>query len=286
VCLGLLGVNRTHLCAPLTSWCLSRDLSTSSVQMSVNGKVAMVTGAAMGLGRAFTEELLKKGAKVAFTDINETVGQSTLADLSSKYGQNMVTFIKCDVTKEEEVKESFKSVKEKLGNIDIMINNAGLGLEFKGWEKSVEVNVMGTIRGSNYAIEHMRRDKGGNGGVIVNISSMAGINPNPCGPIYSATKGAIIMFSLSWAVSPELQKNGIRINVLAPAFADTKLYQNLQDEDSIHVPQVASLIKNKVGCMTPEFVAENMMELIEDETKNGAIMKLSQNGGKDYHKPS
>lgn len=252
--------------------------------MSVSGKVAMVTGAAQGLGKAFTEELLKKGAKVAFTDINESVGHSTLSDLSSRYGENMVTFIKCDVTKETEVKESFQTVIDKLGSIDIMVNNAGMGEEFKGWEKTVEVNVMGTIRGSNYAIEHMRTDKGGKGGVIVNISSMAGINPMPCGPIYSATKGAILMFSLSWAVSPELQQNGIRMNVLCPAFADTAMYKSLQQEDLVHVPQVVTMIASKVGVMTPEYVAENMMELIEDETKNGAIMKLSETAGKVYHK--
>ncbi|XP_005103971.2 15-hydroxyprostaglandin dehydrogenase [NAD(+)] [Aplysia californica] len=252
--------------------------------MSVSGKVALITGAAQGLGRAFSEELLKKGAKVGLTDMNEEAGQATVSEFSTKYGQNKVFFMKCDVTSEAQMEETFQTIKERLGGLDIVINNAGIGSEFNGWEKTVDVNVKGVLRGSMLAMEHMRRDKGGNGGVIINVSSMGGINPNPCGPVYSATKAAVLMYSLSWALNPELTMNGLRINALAPSFVDTQLYQGLSDQSTIHVPQIAEKIIERVGIMTPQSVAENMMELIEDQTKNGAVMKLSKVGGKEYHK--
>jgi len=251
--------------------------------MNVSNKISVITGAAKGLGKAFAEELLKNGAKVVLTDFNEKLGQSTLAEFSQKYSKDKVLFIKCDVTNDTQTREMFQSVKSKFGNLDIMINNAGCGKEFDGWEMTIDLNVTGTLRSTMLALEQMRRDKGGNGGVIINVSSMAGIHPNPCGPVYSASKGAILMYSLSLAKNPELAANGIRINVLAPAFVQTSMYQGLMDESSIHVPQIAKMILSKVGVMTPQYVAENMMELIVDESKTGAIMKLSQNGGKDYH---
>jgi len=248
--------------------------------MSLVGKIAAVTGAAQGLGKIFAEKLLKNGASVVLSDYNEAQGQSTLAEFSKKYGQEKVSFVKCDVTNNAQMKEMFQSIKSKFGKLDIMINNAGINNEFDGWERTVDINLNGTLRGTVLAMEHMRRDKGGNGGVIVNVASTAGINPIPCGPVYAATKSGIVMFSLSWARNPELAANGVRVNVLAPAFVETSLFQNMS---SIHAPQIGKMIISKIGVMTPEYVAENMMELIVDENKTGAVMKLSQNGGKEYH---
>ncbi|CAG5123110.1 unnamed protein product [Candidula unifasciata] len=129
----------------------------------------------------------------------------------------------------------------------------------------------------------MRRDKGGNGGVIVNIASMAGINPNPCGPVYGATKSAIIMYSQAWAKNPELAANGVRINVLAPAFADTALVAKMKDTTTIHLPTVADQIIARVGIMTPEDVAEALFELVDDQNKTGAVLKIAKATGKEYH---
>ncbi|KAH9488771.1 hypothetical protein Btru_059392, partial [Bulinus truncatus] len=227
------------------------DIECRQISMSLSGKVAIVTGAAQGLGRAFCEILLQHGAKVGLTDINVDAGSRTAAEFESKYGQNRVAFCKCDITNASEMSDAFHSIKSKLGGLAIVINNAGVGFEMGDkWEMTVDVNLKGTIRGTMLAMDMMRKDKGGYGGVIVNVASMAGINPNPCGPVYGATKSAIIMFSQAWAKNPELAQNGVRINVLAPAFAHTALLGNLSDDGAIHAPTVAKMIVERVGIMT------------------------------------
>uniref|UniRef100_A0A0B6YQ65 15-hydroxyprostaglandin dehydrogenase [NAD(+)] n=2 Tax=Arion vulgaris TaxID=1028688 RepID=A0A0B6YQ65_9EUPU len=136
--------------------------------MSLSGKAAIVTGAAQGLGKAFSEVMLQNGAKVALTDYSSDHGLKTLAEFQTKYGENKVMFMKCDVTSKEEMAETFQTVKERFGGLDIVINNAGVGFEMGDlWEKTVDVNLKGTIRGTILGIEHMRRDNGGHGGVIV-----------------------------------------------------------------------------------------------------------------------
>ncbi|XP_055889405.1 15-hydroxyprostaglandin dehydrogenase [NAD(+)]-like isoform X1 [Biomphalaria glabrata] len=258
--------------------------SRNRCNMSCTGKVALVTGAAQGLGKAFCEILLKNGAKVGLTDVNAELGSRTAAEFESKYGKNRVVFQKCDVTSTSDFTDAFQKIKSTLGGLDIVVNNAGVGFEMGNkWELTVDINVKGTIKGTMLAMDNMRKDKGGQGGVIVNVASMAGINPNPCGPVYGATKSAIITFSQCWAKNPELLQNGVRINVLAPAFAETEMMKGLSDKSSIHAPVIVEMIKQKVGIMTPEFVAEAFYELVEDQTKTGAILKVAQTTGKQYH---
>ncbi|CAG5127036.1 unnamed protein product [Candidula unifasciata] len=252
--------------------------------MSIKDKVAIVTGAAQGLGREFCEMLLRNGAKVVLTDLNKDQGTRAVSELRKIYGLHKTMFIQCDVTSQAQMNEMFKTVKEQYGRPEIVINNAGVGFEMgQLWEKTVDVNVKGTIRCTMLAMEYMRRDSGGAGGVIVNIASVAGINPNPCGPVYGATKSAIILFSQAWAKNPELLSNGVRINVLAPAFVETDLLAKLADKTTIHAPEIAEQIIDRVGVLRPETVAEALLDLINDQTKNGAILTISKNTGKRYY---
>ncbi|BFZ09506.1 hypothetical protein BsWGS_12545 [Bradybaena similaris] len=252
--------------------------------MSVKDKVAIVTGAAQGLGREFCDVLLRNGAKVVLTDLNNEQGKRTVAELRHKYGHHKVMFIQCDVTSQAQMRETFKAVKEQYGRPDIVVNNAGVGFEMgELWEKTVDVNVKGTFRCTILAMECMRRDAGGRGGVIINIASVAGINPNPCGPVYGATKSAIIMFSQAWAKNPELLANGVRINVLAPAFVETDLLAKLADKSTIHAPDIAEQMIGRVGVLRPETVADGLLDLINDQTKNGAILTISKTTGKQYY---
>ncbi|MEQ2300247.1 hypothetical protein AMECASPLE_023347 [Ameca splendens] len=155
--------------------------------MALEGKNAVVTGAAAGIGRAVVEILLQNGAKVALWNINEAAGESAAESLKKQYGAGKTLFLKCDVESEEQIKAAFQKTKETFGGIDILCNNAGILNETK-WEKTVSINLVSVIRGTYIALEHMNKLSGGKGGVIINTASMAGTGPFLSCPTYTATK--------------------------------------------------------------------------------------------------
>ncbi|XP_070839376.1 15-hydroxyprostaglandin dehydrogenase [NAD(+)]-like isoform X2 [Chaetodon trifascialis] len=190
--------------------------------MALNGKVAVVTGAAMGIGKAITEMLLQNGAKVALLDVNETAGKDFMEALEKQYGQERTLFMICNVESEEQLKAAFQKTAETFGGIDILCNNAGI-LNESAWEKTVSINLMGTIRGTYLALEHMSKLSGGRGGVIVNTASLA-----------------------------------------------AKLGQYCQLVDA------TQQLVEKIGISTVDEVAESLLELLTDETKNGEALLVFQ----------
>lgn len=250
--------------------------------MNLVGKVALVTGGARGMGYAFTEALLDQKVKVCFCDINEDLGLRSLQELKSKFGETNVMFQVCDVTRQQPMENLFQSVKEKFGCLDIVCNNAGLGGEtYPLWEKAVDVNLKGTTRGTLLALEHMRTDRGGNGGVIINVSSAAGLNVNPLSPVYSATKAGIIALTRSLAMNSDVKSAGVRLNVLCPAFVDTDLVKEINEENCLDVKKAQQFVK-VIGMITKEEAAESFMELVCDVNQNGAVLKCSKTDGKQY----
>lgn len=251
------------------------------IYFSVVDKVVMVTGAASGIGLAFTEIFLQQGAMVSFCDINDDTGQDTLRNLQDRFDVNRIMFQKCNVTNQEEMAEFFRSTKDRFGNIDIVINNAGVGGETTTWERTIDVNLKGTLRGTFLGLEYLRTDKGGRGGVIVNVSSVAGLKENPFSPVYCASKAGIVAFSKSVACNEDIVNNGVRVNVICPAFADTALVSKINSDACLNVSKAKEFIE-MVGIMTTQEVAEGLLELVTDDTKNGAILKMSKLTGKDY----
>ncbi|XP_052779936.1 15-hydroxyprostaglandin dehydrogenase [NAD(+)]-like isoform X2 [Mya arenaria] len=166
--------------------------------MKIPGAVVIVTGGSRGLGRAFSVELLKRGARVCVADINETEGRQTEAELQRQYGADKAFFVKCDVTKEDDTKDLWRVAVERFTTVDLMVNNAGIMNETLV-EETVQINLMGAMRGSMLAFEHMRRDRGGKGGVIINVASTAGLFPVFFMPTYVASKYALVGFTRSWA---------------------------------------------------------------------------------------
>ncbi|KAK7114671.1 15-hydroxyprostaglandin dehydrogenase [NAD(+)]-like isoform X2 [Littorina saxatilis] len=250
--------------------------------MKVDGKGALVTGGAQGLGKAFSKILLQNGAKVFFTDINEEVGKTTLTEFQQTYGQNNVRFFKADVTSTAQMKESFDMAKSWLGGLHVVVNNAGIGGEGDDmWEKLIDINLKGPIRCSRLAVDYMRRDKGGEGGVIVNIASTGGLRPNPYGPVYSGSKAGLIMYSRSIAANQEYTSNGVRVCTLCPSFADTALVANISKGTTTNTEAALALV-NQVGIMTVEEVADCLHELVTDDSKNGAVLAVSKHQGKTY----
>ncbi|XP_039631863.1 15-hydroxyprostaglandin dehydrogenase [NAD(+)]-like [Polypterus senegalus] len=246
--------------------------------MSLDGKIALITGAVKGIGRAFSEILLKNGAKVSLLDINTSEGNELKTLFDSAYGEGRTCFIRCDVSSETELNDAFQKTIETFGRLDIICNNAGI-LDEKDWEKMVSVNLNGVIRGTLLGLKHMKKEEGG---VIVNVSSLAGLGPLPSAPVYTATKHGVVGFSRALADGSSLLGLGIRINVLCPAFVDTHFFKSEINETLAAIQDARNKLFHQFGVLQPSEVAESFLQLVTDKSKNGAVLHIMKNGGAHY----
>ncbi|TRY85365.1 hypothetical protein DNTS_031305, partial [Danionella cerebrum] len=254
--------------------------------MSLYGKAALVTGGAQGIGRAVVQKLLQNGAKVALVDLNRSVGEDCKRDLESQFGDESCVFIQCDVTDGEKLRDAFKNTVETFGRLDVVINNAGINNE-KNWEKTIDVNLTSVVKGTYLALEQMSKEYGKEGGVIINVSSMAAFHHSPHQPVYTATKYGVIGFSRAIADASEQGDYRVRINTLCPAFVDTQLLKSVEEEETM-----GKFVKykddfkdrmDKYGILKPSLIADGMLRLITDESLNGAVMKITCSKGIHFH---
>ncbi|XP_060818997.1 15-hydroxyprostaglandin dehydrogenase [NAD(+)]-like [Bombus pascuorum] len=190
--------------------------------MDVKGRVALVTGAASGIGKSCAVELLNEGAMVSICDINSEEGEKLAETLSTEHGKDRVIFCQCDVTDYSQFEESFQTTFATFGHIDIVVNNAGI-MNDRFWELEVDINVNGVIRGTLLAQRFMGTDRGGQGGIVVNIGSNVSINPYASVPIYSATKAAIVNFTRAFGHQYHVDLTGVKVMALCPSATDSKL---------------------------------------------------------------
>ncbi|XP_020312247.1 15-hydroxyprostaglandin dehydrogenase [NAD(+)] [Oncorhynchus kisutch] len=249
--------------------------------MALHGKVALVTGAVQGLGKGFSEILLQKGAKVALLDINESGGKDLKAAFDKEYGPDRTLFLTCTVESEEQLKDAFQKTVEAFGGLDIVCNNAGI-IDEMNWEKCVSINLNGVVRGTYLALQHMKKQNRGQGGVIINIASMAGLGPLLTAPIYTATKHGVVGFSRAMADVSRLCDYGVRINVLCPAFVQTAILSSLSSEESAGqfagLRGVAEKLLEQFGVLEVSEVAKNFLKLVTDESRNGEALLVRKEG--------
>uniref|UniRef100_A0A672GJP3 15-hydroxyprostaglandin dehydrogenase [NAD(+)] n=1 Tax=Salarias fasciatus TaxID=181472 RepID=A0A672GJP3_SALFA len=243
----------------------------------LKGKVAVVTGAAMGIGQATTKLFLQNGAKVALLDLNERAGKSVKKALDEEYGPEKTVFLQCNVESDKDVKDAFQTAVKTFKGIDIVCNNAGI-LNEPEWEKSVSINLTGVIRVGFVALEHMNKLTGGRGGVIVNTASLAGLAPRPVFPAYAATKHGVVGFTRSMAAASDALGYGIRFNALCPAGVQTNLFDAIKAQMG-QFSDLYYLVEQSVqkGILDVSQVAEGALELATDETKNGEALILRYN---------
>jgi len=186
------------------------------------GKVAIVTGAASGIGRASAEAFIENGAKVVLADINEEVG----AELADSLGGTAV-FQKTDVSSEEDIEALVAKAISHFGGLDIMFNNAGISGNqvprflddpLEDFDHVLGINLKGTIKGSHTAGKYMAKN---GGGVILNNASIAGVLPGQALTAYRMSKAAVVHFTKCVAI--DLAEYGIRVNCLAPGHIRTPL---------------------------------------------------------------
>lgn len=202
------------------------------MEQEIKNKVAVITGGAKGIGYAISEELLKGSASnVIILDVNSEQGYEAVQTLNTKYGENKAEFIKCDVTKD--LDETFNIIIDKYKTVDILVNNAGIGDE-SNTKRIFDINAIAVIEWSKKFLGHMRKDKGGKGGTILNISSVAGCETNPCYlPVYSATKHAVFGFSKTVGHAENYAVHGVRLVTLCPGCTNTDLYRQVVAQEGL-----------------------------------------------------
>lgn len=193
----------------------------------VEGKVALVTGAGSGIGRATAALLAREGASVVVADIDFEAAKSCAAEIIVQGGN--ATAIHLDVADEAQWRQVIDAVVRKHGRLDVLVNNAGLSiskpvadLAFHEWRKVFSVNLDGVFLGTKYAVPAM---KGGGGGSIVNVASVSGIKPSGGASAYCASKAALRMFSKAAAIECADAKTGVRINVVSPGGVKTPMWE-------------------------------------------------------------
>jgi NAD(P)-dependent dehydrogenase (short-subunit alcohol dehydrogenase family) len=194
----------------------------------LHGRVALITGAASGIGQAIAQALAEEGAAVVVADLNERAGSAAVAQLG---GQGYAArFVGCDVADEATVSAAVASVLDTEGRLDIMVNNAGIlstpaaliDSQADDWDRNFAIN----LRGVFFGVKHAARAMLQGGGVIINIASVAGMGAAPkLGP-YGATKAAVIQLTQTAAL--ELVKSNIRVNAICPGWTDTHLVDALE----------------------------------------------------------
>jgi len=243
--------------------------------MEIAGKVAVVSGGGSGIGRAAVLALVEREARVVVADINEDAGRQTV-DLAA-YKSGTAIFARCDVTKTEDLARAFACAVEHFGRLHIAFNNAGIGGEdlFAAdpgdWARVIEVDLTAVIDATRLAVREMKR--AGQGGVIINTASLIGLGPMASAPVYAAAKAGVVNFSRSLAYLAE--EFNIRVNAICPEIVDTPMAFGLGEERLKELRMAG-------GILMPEDIAAGVVELIEDDSRAGAVMRITVRGGREY----
>jgi NAD(P)-dependent dehydrogenase (short-subunit alcohol dehydrogenase family) len=191
--------------------------------MRLKEKVAVITGGASGIGRASSALFASEGATVVVSDIVDQSGEDVVRTIRDNGGQG--NYVHCDVTKEEEAKNLIAQAVKKYGRLDVLYNNAGIGMvkllpemTEQEWDRIFNVNVKGAFFCSKYAIPQMKKQ---GGGTIINTASNWGLIAYPHWPAYCATKGAVVMLTKALAI--DHAPDNIRVNCVCPGNIDTPL---------------------------------------------------------------
>ena len=239
----------------------------------LNGKVALVTGGARGIGAAIVRDFVREGARVVFTDILEEEGKK----LASELGENAF-FLKHNVTLEEEWKESVRIAEKSFGPLSILVNNAGIiiqkpldDLTPEDFEKVYKVNQFGVYLGMRIALPSLRKGKNPS---IINISSISGMVGQAYTMAYNASKFAVRGMTKSAAV--ELGPEGIRVNSIHPGIIKTPMTMN--DEIKEAIEQLSKTIPlQKLG--EPEEISSLCVYLASDESTYCTGSEFVADGG-------
>ncbi len=242
--------------------------------MRLENKVVIITGASKGIGKATALLFAKEGAKVVINYFSSEKQAFSVVEEIGKIGSEAIA-VKCDVSKEGEVKEMIQKTINKFGKIDILVNNAGIVYDVpifektveQQWKKTLDVNLIGTFLCSKYASKYMLKNDNGK---IINISSTNGINYfSPESADYDASKAGVINLTnnLAKELAPKIQ-----VNSVAPGWVDTEMNKDLP-KDFIEEEMEKIYLKRFAK---PEEIAKSILFLASDDASyiTGSILKV------------
>jgi len=248
--------------------------------MGFQAKVALITGASLGIGRATALALAREGAAVALVSRDPQRGEAAAREAQAS---GEAIFIVADVSQQAQVRDVVDRVASRWGRLDILVNNAGIYLQgdvsetsFEDWERLLATNLSGAFLCTKYAVPIMMRN---GGGVIINVSSEAGLVGIKGQVAYNVSKGGLIALTRSCAV--DLARKGIRVNCVCPGTTDTPLVQAAVNRSSDpaaarrHLEEIRPL--NRLG--TSEEIASAILYLARDEAAYATGAILSVDGG-------
>ena len=267
----------------------------------LDGKVAVVTGGARGIGAGIARVMAREGAHVAILDLDGDQAAATAKELATES-----TGMACDVILEEPLARAVRQVVERFGGLDIFVNNAGAGrgpldlnttrptggggrvedMAAESWDEQIAQNLRSTFLGTKVAVPYLRARGGGS---IVNIASIAGLGASPTLPAYAAAKAGVISLTKSTAL--EYAPLNVRVNAICPGFLWTRAWEGLATGMKMAVPQYADkepreifleVVKNGVPLrreQTPEDIGELAAFLSSAAGHNITGQAISVDGG-------
>ncbi len=246
--------------------------------MKIQGRGALVSGVASGLGAATARMLVEAGARVVIADVNDQLGQKLAQELGPS-----VIFVKTDITQEEQVQKLIEQAVKHTGGLHILVNTAGIGVgekvlgkngphDLKKFTRVIQVNLIGTfdvLRQASQPMAANAPDEGGNRGVIINTASIAAFDGQIGQVAYSASKGGLV--GLTLPAARDLSRHGIRVVTIAPGIFETPLLGALSEEIRTSLGQQVPF-PSRLG--RPSEYAALVRHIIENDMLNGETIRL------------
>ena len=245
--------------------------------MRLANKVAIITGAGSGIGRASAYLFAEEGSKLVVADINDAGGEETVATIKADGGEAI--FVHTDVSIASEVEHLVKATKDRFGKIDILFNNAGIlmrptaveTIDESLWDHTYAVNVKSIFLGAKYVVPEMKK---AGGGVIINTASISGVRPRTYISAYVSSKGAVI--ALTKALAVELASDNIRVNCINPVRTETPMTEGTPEERKKAIISTIPLGHSA----KPEDIAYAALYLASDESSMLTGTSINVDGGR------
>ncbi len=236
--------------------------------MRLQEKVALVTGAGSGIGRAIALEFAREGAAVLVAELDEASGRAVADEITAAGGR--ARFRHCDVAREQDVQAAIQAAVDVFGRLDIMVNNAGVNL--RDWDTTLAINLSGVYYGCKHAAETMAAQ---GGGAIINLSSILGLVGLGADIPYVAAKHGVVGLTRDFAIL--YGQRGVRVNCINPGWIETPFIPMVTDNPQIRQQMESQTPMGRLG--RPEEVAKAALFLASDDSSFVTGAPLIVDGG-------